>query len=166
MLRSHAFHSSLPAVLLAFGLALALSACGDDDDDGGDEGRAGSAAGKGGAPAGRGAHDAGAQAGTSGSARPDAATPAPQACDVVPPTKCPDPAPDYADVEQIIAKRCLSCHDGKGEQWPLVSESHVLSWFMQIRDAMIRCQMPPADSGITMPTEERETILKWLRCKF
>jgi hypothetical protein len=36
---------------------------------------------------------------------------------------------------------------------------------MEIRAAMIACDMPPKDSGLSMPTEEREQILTWLFCK-
>ena len=156
-----------PAVVALLLVGMLGGACSDDDTDpvdgadGSAAGRGGSTAGKGGEHAGHGGdHDAGDADG--GPTLPEPAT-----CDVVPPTKCVDPELTYADdVKPIIAARCLSCHDGKGEQWPLVSEGHVASWFSQIRDVMIRCQMPPADSGITMPTEERETILQWLRCKF
>lgn len=149
-----------PIVVALLLVGMLAGACGDDDADPMPSAD-GSAAGKGGGRAGHGGdHDAG--DGDSGPSLPEPAT-----CDVVPPTKCVDPELTYADdVKPIIAARCLSCHDGKGEQWPLTSEGHVASWFSQIRDVMIRCQMPPSDSGITMPTEERETILQWLRCKF
>lgn len=154
---------------VAFALLLASTVIGGgcgDHHDGTDAAVVGSAAGedggKGGSsssPRDAGPHDPSADSGP--------APPAPAQCDVTPPTRCSEPAPSYADdVRPIIAARCLGCHDGKGEQWPLTTESHVASWFIQIRDAMIRCQMPPADSGITMPTEERETILHWLRCQF
>ncbi|MFT3926726.1 MAG: hypothetical protein QM778_29545 [Myxococcales bacterium] len=89
----------------------------------------------------------------------------PLVCDVVLPTSCPSPAPTYdRDVKQIIARRCGSCHDGRGEQWPLVDYSHVADWYDLLREQMSKCTMPPPDAGIEMPTSERETILEWIRC--
>jgi hypothetical protein len=29
---------------------------------------------------------------------------------------------------------------------------------------MLSCAMPPPDSGLTMPVEEREALLRWIRC--
>jgi hypothetical protein len=150
-MRTHPTHRFVGVLLVL------LLACGDDDDP------AGSAAGSGGGSGSGSAHDAAIQ--HDAGAR-DAGAPPAQRCDVVPPTKCVEPAPTFADVQPIIEDRCLSCHDGKGEQWPLTSYSHVASWSIQIRDAMIRCAMPPADAGITMPTAEREQLLHWIRCGF
>lgn len=100
-----------------------------------------------------------------GTAASDAGTaPMPPVCDVVAPTACPDPMPRYADVEPIFQQRCLSCHDGKGKEWPLVDYAHIASWFREIQAAMLQCKMPPLDSGVTMPVEEREAILAWIRC--
>jgi hypothetical protein len=139
----------------------AFAACGDDenDGDGGQGGAGSSAAGHGGEDHGR--RDAGRNP-DAGAA--DASTP-PPSCDVVPPTACME-EPPYAEVQAIIEARCIGCHDGKGEQWALTSQAHVASWFNEIRGAMINCAMPPPASGLTMPTEERELILQWLRCKF
>jgi hypothetical protein len=95
----------------------------------------------------------------------DAAVPPPP-CTVDPPVVCVDPSSSYADVEPIFMRRCLSCHDGSTEQWPLTSYSHVADWFDQIRSAMRNCTMPPPDSGMTMTIEEREAILQWIRCGF
>ena len=102
-------------------------------------------------------HDAGAS---------DAGAPPAPSCDAVAPATCIEPAPRFADVQPIIEDRCLSCHDGTGEEWALVSYTHVASWAPQIRDSMIRCTMPPADAGIDMPTSEREQLLHWIRCGF
>jgi hypothetical protein len=93
--------------------------------------------------------------------------PAPMPCDVVAPTECEQPAPTYADVEPIFQQRCVVCHAGMpGGPWPLTSYPHVASWFMEIRAVMSTCAMPPRDSGMTMPTAERELILAWLRCGY
>jgi hypothetical protein len=86
-------------------------------------------------------------------------------CDVVPPTSCPTPPVYYEDISPILMERCLSCHDGKGEQWPLTSYSHVTGWYNEIRAAMVTCSMPPADAGISMPAAEREKILTWILCR-
>jgi hypothetical protein len=31
---------------------------------------------------------------------------------------------------------------------------------------MLNCSMPPLDSGLTMPTEERQLLLHWIRCGY
>ena len=95
---------------------------------------------------------------------PDAQT-AP-ACDVLPPVTCDEPSPRYADVAPIFSTRCVACHNGAGEEWPLTSYQHVADWFGEIRAQMIACTMPPLDSGLTMPIEERQLILQWIRCGF
>jgi hypothetical protein len=131
-------------------------ACGDDDDGGG----AGSSA------AGRGGSDHGGRDGGQGDAdaASNAGAPAPS-CDVTPPTSCSD-EPEYAEVDAIVKRRCLGCHNGQGEEWPLTSQSHFAVWYNEIRGVMTSCAMPPPASGITMPTEERELILEWIRCNF
>lgn len=92
---------------------------------------------------------------------------APETCDVMAPTACPDPPPRYADVQPIFQERCIGCHSGMPDgPWPLTSYAHVASWFGEIRGVMLTCAMPPADAGISMPTEEREEILTWIRCGF
>jgi hypothetical protein len=95
-------------------------------------------------------------------ARAEAA--APVKCDAVAPTECPTPSPVYSDVVPVIEQYCLSCHDGLGDQWPLTSYSHVVSWTEEIRGMMLNCSMPPPESGIEMPIEERQRVLEWLRC--
>jgi hypothetical protein len=88
----------------------------------------------------------------------------PPTCAAVAPTSCPMPAPRYDDIVPILAQRCLSCHDGLAEQWPLTSYDHVVSWTAEIRGMMLNCSMPPVDSGIEMPLDERQLLLTWLRC--
>jgi mono/diheme cytochrome c family protein len=89
-------------------------------------------------------------------------------CTVQAPTSCPTPKPHYADVEPIFKQRCVGCHNGASpdSQWPLTEYEHVADWFDIIRDEMLHCSMPPADSGITMPNAERSAILTWIRCGF
>lgn len=91
----------------------------------------------------------------------------PVECNVEAPTSCPDPPPRYADVEPIFQERCVGCHDGAEDgPWPLTSYSHAADWHDIIRAAMLDCTMPPPESGMTMTTAERETLLNWLRCGF
>ena len=88
-----------------------------------------------------------------------------EACTVQAPTACPDPPPTYAAIEPVIAERCLPCHYGMpGGPWPLTSYTHVVDWTDIIRATMLTCVMPPRNSGMTMPSAERELILQWLRC--
>jgi cytochrome c5 len=107
-----------------------------------------------------------------GSREPDAsdpdggAMPGPARCDVELPTECTDPDVGYADVEPIFERRCQTCHDGQGPEWPLLEYSHVADWAGEIRGMVGSCTMPPADSGMTMTVEEREAILLWIRCGF
>jgi len=155
---------SLPPALVGALTALvlfALCACGDDDDEQPIDSAVGRGGDQGNGHGGSGARDGGTE--PDGSAA-DASQPAP-ACDVVAPTSCPE-EPPYADVQAIVEKRCVGCHNGKGDEWALTSQAHVAIWYIEIRAAMSRCTMPPPASGLTMPTEERELILQWLRCNF
>lgn len=101
-----------------------------------------------------------------GESDPDAAAPGPEVCDVRAPTECTEPSSSYADVEPIIQARCVGCHDGTSAEWPLTSYSHVADWAPDIRSMMLSCAMPPPESGLTMPTAEREALLRWIRCGF
>jgi len=88
-------------------------------------------------------------------------------CNPVVPTECPEPAPHYSDIAPIIAGRCASCHTGDANaQWPLDQYDHVADWASFIHDELLRCSMPPADSGVDMTPDEREQILVWLRCGY
>jgi hypothetical protein len=87
-------------------------------------------------------------------------------CKAKAPRSCPDPSPRWADVYPIFMQHCVSCHNGAGEQWPLNAYEHVADWYGEIRAQMLACTMPPVDSGIEMPLEDRQTILSWIRCDF
>jgi len=89
-------------------------------------------------------------------------------CAPVAPTACPDPAPHYADVAPIFQQRCAGCHTTavKDAPWPLDDYEHVADWATFIRDELLQCAMPPADSGVGMPPEERDAILVWVRCGY
>ncbi len=87
------------------------------------------------------------------------------ACNAVPVTECPAPAPRYADVAPIIAERCVACHDGKMKPgpWPLIDYNHVADWADVVRADLLTCAMPPPDAP-PMPDGERQLLLTWLRC--
>jgi len=86
-------------------------------------------------------------------------------CAPTAPTECPEPAPHYPDVAPIFERRCASCHTGvKDAPWPLDNYDHVADWAMVVRDELMECLMPPADSGVAMTPEERQAILVWVRC--
>jgi hypothetical protein len=89
----------------------------------------------------------------------------PQPCTLVAPTACPSPDLRYASVEPIFRERCVVCHSGMpGGPWPLNSYGHVASWRDTILAALLDCAMPPADSGMTIPPEDSQLILEWIRC--
>jgi len=91
----------------------------------------------------------------------------PPACSATAPTQCPTPPPSYADVAPVFERRCASCHNGSADApWPLDTYDHVADWASVIRDELLRCSMPPPDSGVTMSSEERELILTWIYCGY
>lgn len=82
-----------------------------------------------------------------------------------PPTACPDPPVRYDDIRPILDARCVRCHDTvQGGPWPLATYTHVADWQDIIRASMLDCTMPPLDAGVPMTTEERLTVLTWIRC--
>lgn len=91
---------------------------------------------------------------------------APFVCNTTAPTACPSPAPTYvANVAPIIEARCVTCHYGEiGGPWPLNTFNHVRDWRDSIRAAMLDCSMPPAPDQASISSEERTTILEWIRC--
>jgi mono/diheme cytochrome c family protein len=91
--------------------------------------------------------------------------PAPIVCTVAAPLACPEPAVLYADVAPIFEQRCASCHTGAaGAAWSLRDYEHVADWQDVVRAEVLHCMMPPADSGVTISDEERQTILAWVKC--
>lgn len=86
-------------------------------------------------------------------------------CEPTAPSECPEPAPHFPDVAPIFEQRCASCHTGiKDAPWPLDNYEHVVDWASVIRDELLQCLMPPADSDVEMTPEERQAILVWVRC--
>jgi hypothetical protein len=87
------------------------------------------------------------------------------ACTITAPTACPDPPPHYPDVQPIIQRACVPCHQGlPGGNWPLLQYSHVADWQDVIRAMLLDCSMPPPDAGVPMSDDERTAILTWIRC--
>src|SRR6478735_9225587 len=86
-------------------------------------------------------------------------------CAPTAPRECPEPKPRYPDVAPIFERRCASCHIGSADgPWPLDTYQDVADWASFIRDELLQCSMPPSESGITMPPDEREQVLTWIRC--
>lgn len=89
----------------------------------------------------------------------------PGGCTVKAPTACVEPAPTYDDVAPIFEQRCVVCHSGvPNGPWPLTTYAHVATWRDTVRAVLVTCAMPPADAGFTLPAEESEQILAWIRC--
>lgn len=102
----------------------------------------------------------GGTAGTGGAAAIECLTKAP--------TACAEPSPHYAaDIKPIVDSICINCHKGeKDGPWSLAAYEHLADWHDLLRTAMLKCNMPPVDSGYTMTLEQRQTMLNWLRCGF
>lgn len=103
-------------------------------------------------------------ASSTGGKLPDAA--AVVNCTVTAPTACPSPAPHYADVQPIFQQRCLGCHSGGTQQWPLTTYQDIADWNDTVRDDVLSCAMPPPDSSSAITNAERVAILTWLRCGY
>ncbi|HRI50119.1 MAG TPA: hypothetical protein PLW65_08050 [Pseudomonadota bacterium] len=88
------------------------------------------------------------------------------ACMVTAPTVCPAPMPHYADVQPILQQRCVVCHSGLTERWPLTMYQDVADWYDTIRDDLLHCTMPPPEAAIPMTNQERLAILTWIQCGY
>jgi hypothetical protein len=89
-------------------------------------------------------------------------------CEVTAPTECTRPELRFADVQPIINRACVPCHDAEfGGPWPLVSHMDVADWADTVRDDIANCFMPPPeDAGGLMTDAEKLLVLEWLRCGF
>ncbi|MEO8919200.1 MAG: hypothetical protein ABI488_17390 [Polyangiaceae bacterium] len=87
-------------------------------------------------------------------------------CTVKAPTACPDPPLTYPDVAPLFQSKCVSaCHNGTPNgPWPLDAYQDAADWQDTIRDDLLDCSMPPADSGVAVSDEDRVAILTWVRC--
>lgn len=99
----------------------------------------------------------------------DATGPGTMAATCPPPlsTVCAEPSPSFAnDVVPILDARCNSCHDATipDAPWPLHDRQDVLDWKGIVVDSLLNCTMPPADSGSTLPENERQRLFAWFAC--
>lgn len=159
-----AVHRIVSTILLVTALVVvsqaALGGCGERNEIQNQDGGQGGA--NGGVTA---VPSAGASASAGAATGGTSAVTSPPSCDVVLPTSCPTPSPVYADVQPVFAARCVTCHSGvPGGPWPLTTYGHVATWRDTIRATLANCEMPPVDSGSTLPPEESSLLLTWIRC--
>ena len=82
-------------------------------------------------------------------------------------TSCVAPGPSFStDVMPIIDRRCNNCHaEGTdGGPWPLGQYADIFAWRNAIEDDLLRCTMPPADGGTSLPDAERAVLMAWIVC--
>src|SRR5882724_10564956 len=80
---------------------------------------------------------------------------------------CVAPGPSFStDVMPIIERRCNTCHaeDSDGGPWPLGEYADIFAWRAAIQDDLLRCTMPPADAGTSLPDSERAVLMAWILC--
>jgi len=87
-------------------------------------------------------------------------------------TTCPSPAPTFAQIQPIVEKSCVPCHDGTmkdvvtGEDvWPLTTYDDVAEWGSIVKNSILECTMPPADGAVPITDAERSAIVQWVLCK-
>jgi len=82
------------------------------------------------------------------------------------PSACPSTAPSYkAEVANVIATRCASCHSagGKDSVRTFADYASIYASRGPILDQLYACNMPP--HGTASPTAaERAALLTWLVC--
>jgi hypothetical protein len=81
-------------------------------------------------------------------------------------TTCAPGGSSFADLQPILARSCLPvCHDGSPDAaWPLTDYDDVQAWTNFVSADIIRCTMPPVNSGYPMSRADREAILNWIAC--
>jgi hypothetical protein len=80
---------------------------------------------------------------------------------------CPATVPSYAtQIAPIFNARCNGCHNANDptSPWPLDNHSDVHDWRGTILDDLEHCAMPPPDSGMPLPDNERALLQAWLVC--
>lgn len=85
----------------------------------------------------------------------------------------PEPAKvTYADVESILRKRCMPCHQsGEVGPMPLSSYSEVRDYAAMVKEVILEERMPPwpvvsaraLRNNLSLTRDEREMLLNWLR---
>jgi hypothetical protein len=72
----------------------------------------------------------------------------------------------YAQVEPLIVKSCVPCHDGMmTDVWPLTDYGDIAAWASSIKNSILDCSMPPADGGVPITNAERSALVQWVLCK-
>jgi hypothetical protein len=82
-------------------------------------------------------------------------------------TSCLEPQPSFArEIVPILDVRCNGCHDPAipDGPWPLHDYQDVVEWKGVVVDSLLNCTMPPPDSAITLPEEERQRLFAWVAC--
>ena len=87
-------------------------------------------------------------------------------------TTCPSPPVTYAQIQPILEKSCVPCHDGTMKDvatmddiWPLTTYENVAEWESLVKDVILTCTMPPADGDVPFTNAERSAIVQWVLCK-
>jgi cytochrome c5 len=88
-----------------------------------------------------------------------------ESCAVPAPTECPDPPPNFHDVEPVFEQYCNACHtvDDPQGPWPFDTYSHIVAWRAEVRDEVLNCTMPPAE-GAPLPPDQRQLLMEWIFC--
>ena len=78
---------------------------------------------------------------------------------------CPANVPTFAQVQPILAKSCIPCHDGNMQDvWPLIEYDDVAAWAGPVKNDILTCTMPPADGDYPITDAERSTLVQWAIC--
>jgi uncharacterized membrane protein len=92
---------------------------------------------------------------------------APDACVVDVPKTCPANAPSYnAQVQPLMANRCLPCHAPGGvadARRDFTTHERVAQHRSAMLTQLSACLMPPAN-GTPLQPHERQLLLQWLVC--
>lgn len=83
------------------------------------------------------------------------------------PATCVMPAPSWSkDINPIFVRACVSCHgpDGGQQNKPFTTWFEVAARRSMVLSQVYGCRMPEPDSGITLTSDERATLLHWLVC--
>jgi len=78
---------------------------------------------------------------------------------------CPASTPTFAQVQPILQRSCIPCHDGNMKDvWPLIDYDDVSAWADPIKADILTCTMPPPDDIYPITDEERSTVVQWAIC--
>lgn len=90
----------------------------------------------------------------------------PAACPVHEPSSCSDSPTYEADVRELFARRCTSCHSAGG-----LAADRDLGSFAAVRrigttvlGQVQGCRMPPPESEAPLTLAERSLVVQWFAC--